>query len=399
MQLGFIAKLISTIILISPTIAFAGPDEDARDLSRSELSSLKNQGWPAQRCFANMRFVDSIIVEGNDTIFAGDELLTVNGNDVERASTEDIQNIMNSVPPDASIAIDVRRAGERLSINQKCSNIADYQGPYIEALQYAAEKKWYDCIHALDGMPNDPFYLGLRVRCASVARKKDGFLLQKWKDQIAEASVSIGDFAPQKRNEIAASLIKSRIELSPSVYNRLSAQAAKWSGGALWQSLQPDLSVLRDAAERGVRGRLIDPQSAIIEMPYDFIYGSWSPSFSNSRYEGYMTCGTVNAKNRMGGYTGSTYFISVVGDNGVEKFTDMDSGTSEYIRPVDQACEKLTKKLTYVGVSPNGSRNSDDSVGRPSIADELKKLAKLFESGALSEEEYAAAKGRVLSEN
>lgn len=211
--------------------------------------------------------------------------------------------------------------------------------------------------------------------------------------------IAMGAYAKDSRLELAKALLKTRFDASPTTYAGLTTEVKAWDAGKTWSQIQPNYAAMKQAAERGVKGRLIDPQSAVIEMPYDFIYGTWSPAFTGSRFEGFMTCGTVNAKNRMGGYTGSTYFISVIDETGLEKYTDMDSSTSEYLRPVDNGCAQLVKKLNYVGdtvSSGNGINSQTTTV--PSMAQELEKLANLHAKGALSDEEYAAAKSRVLSE-
>ena len=335
---------------------------------------------------------------GNGEILAGDELLYIGDVGVEGGSTAEILDTLGTIPPGSVLTMQVQRDGAAVNIEQTCGNIADYQRVYLEALDFASRKKWYDCIDALAGRPEDIKYLDLRARCAQVSRKADDYPIQKWRDTAMRQAIMAGVHAGDNRKQIALSLLKSRIELTPSVYDSLVSQVVAWDNGAIWDGIQPDIAMLRRAAERGVKGRLIDPQSAIIEMPYDFIYGTWSPAFSGSRAEGFMTCGTVNAKNRMGGYTGSTYFISVVDESGLVEYTDMDSSTSEYYRPVDNACSQLIKKLNYIGSGEALEDEADTAQdAQPTIAEQLATLAKLHESGALSDEEYASAKARVLS--
>jgi hypothetical protein len=398
MNIHYRSAAIAAAIFCVSTAAIAGPDEDMRDAARAEASKLRGQGWPKERCYAGVSFFNNVVAEGNGTILAGDELLYIGETSVEKATTEEIGKILGSIPPGGSIVIQVRRNNEVEKISLKCGSLADYQRPYLEALDFAGNKKWYECIDALASRPDDTFYLNLRARCASVSRKAAEYPIQQWMEQGYRRSIAMGAYNPDSWYGIAASLLKGRFEISPKVYDSLVEQVKGWDDGKTWATVQPDYTVMRRAAERGVKSRLIDPQSAIIEMPYDFIYGSWSPAFTGARFEGFMTCGTVNAKNRMGGYTGSTYFISVIDGAGFEKYTDMDSATSEYFRPVDDACSQLVEKLKFVGdqfeqtVDAAGS-NAD----KPSIAQELEKLAQLHASGALSDEEYAAAKARVLS--
>lgn len=394
----FFCATISASLLLAPTAAIAGPDEDLRDAAQAEAAKLRAEGWPKERCYAGVSFFNNTVAEGNGTILAGDELLYIGDTNVEKATTVEIQEALGSIPPNGLITVQVRRDGQVQNLNQQCGNLADYQRPYLEALDYAGRKKWYECIDALASRPDDAFYLNLRARCARVSRKADEYPIQQWIDKGYRRSIAMGAYATENWYGVAAALLKGRFDVSPSVYENLVEEVKGWDDGKTWTSVQPDYNAMRRAAERGVKSRLIDPQSAVIEMPYDFIYGSWSPAFTGTRFEGFMTCGTVNAKNRMGGYTGSTYFISVIDEAGFEKYTDMDSSTSEYLRPVDNACAQLVKKLKYVGDQFEPSVEAASSnTGKLSMAQELEKLAELHASGALSDEEYAAAKARVLS--
>ncbi|WP_205664896.1 SHOCT domain-containing protein [Tsuneonella suprasediminis] len=389
---------ISSSILCMSTAAIAGPDEDMRDAARAEASKLRAEGWPKERCYAGVSLFNNVVTEGNGTILAGDELLYIGDTSVEKATTDEIAKTLSSTPPNGTITVQVRRNGQVQNATQKCGNLADYQRPYLEALDFAANKKWYECIDALASRPDDPFYLNLRVRCARVSRKAAEYPIQQWMDKGYRRSIAMGVYMPDSWFGIATSLLKGRYDVSPSVYDSLVDQVKGWDDGKTWASVQPDYTAMRRAAEKGVKLRLIDPQSAIIDMPYDFIYGSWSPAFTGTRFEGFMTCGTVNAKNRMGGYTGSTFFISVIDEAGFEKYTDMDSSASKYIRPVDNACSQLVKKLKYFDEQSEATVDAPSSnAGKPSMAQELEKLAALRASGALSDEEYAAAKARVLS--
>lgn len=390
--------LIAAGLLLASNPALAGPDENARDAALTEAAKLRADGWPKERCYAGVRFFNNIVAEGNGLILARDTLVSINSSNVERLNTQQIADLLSSIPPNGVVVVQVRRDGQVLKLEQPCSNTADFQRPYLMALDFAGKKKWPECIDALAGRPDDLLYLNLRARCAQVSRKPEAYPIQQWLDRKMQGTVALGVFAPDARRELALSLLKSRIELSPQTYDALVRQVRDWDEGRTWDSLQPDIAVLRRAAEQGVKRRLIDPQSAIIEMPYDFMYGSWTPAFSGVRFEGFMTCGSVNAKNRMGGYTGSTSFVAVVDENGTEKYTDMDSGTSQYFRPVDAGCAQLVKKLKVASsVIESGVTGTVAPAAPPSMAEELEKLAKLHDSGALNDAEYATAKSKVLS--
>jgi len=92
--------------------------------------------------------------------------------------------------------------------------------------------------------------------------------------------------------------------------------------------------------EQAITARLIDPESARIEWPYGFVGGSLKAPFGKRRV-GWFTCGLVNAKNRMGGYTGQSYFEVLI-HNGAIEFLDIGEAGQE-IDLVAMSCEKMLK--------------------------------------------------------
>lgn len=74
---------------------------------------------------------------------------------------------------------------------------------------------------------------------------------------------------------------------------------------------EPTWEQFRAIAEAGIQARLIDPESARISWSAGFFKGMFRP-FLEGRYYGYVACGTVNARNRMGGYAGASGFVVVV---------------------------------------------------------------------------------------
>jgi hypothetical protein len=73
----------------------------------------------------------------------------------------------------------------------------------------------------------------------------------------------------------------------------------------------PGWAKFTEIGEQAVIARLIDPESARISWMSGYRKGGFKPMFER-RVHGYVACGTVNARNRMGGYAGSTGFIVVV---------------------------------------------------------------------------------------
>lgn len=74
---------------------------------------------------------------------------------------------------------------------------------------------------------------------------------------------------------------------------------------------QPDWANYRRIAEAAVIAQLIDPDSARITWLSGIYKGELKP-FLGTRVAGYWACGSVNAKNRMGGYTGGHTFMIAI---------------------------------------------------------------------------------------
>lgn len=154
----------------------------------------------------------------------------------------------------------------------------------------------------------------------------------------------------------------------------------------------PNFRDWRLAAELAIRGRLVDPASAQFTWPRGFVKGFWKPALQK-RITGWVSCGEVNAKNRMGGFIGYTPFVVVMND-GVVSFLDMDSTGSRY----GSASIGCQKAVAFMPPPPPGML--DDPV--PSkvsggVADELEKLASLRDRGVLTEAEFQAQKTTLLS--
>jgi hypothetical protein len=160
----------------------------------------------------------------------------------------------------------------------------------------------------------------------------------------------------------------------------------------MYDASEPDWALFRRNSEAALRARLIDPGSAQINWPYGFLLGSWRPLFSK-RIEGYWTCGTVNARNRMGGYTGRTSFVVVLDRNATVLYSDV--GEAKDIDVLTSQCNG-SAKLLPPPPSALGGVLASPPAANTSIADEIKKLADLKDSGALTEAEFQAAKTRLL---
>jgi hypothetical protein len=173
----------------------------------------------------------------------------------------------------------------------------------------------------------------------------------------------------------------------------LSDEAAKVADARAVAQKKARFSTMRKAAEGAVRGKLIDPSSAEFEWPYGFTHATWKPIFQR-RLEGMVICGSVNAKNRMGGYVGRSSFVVVLDDSNTVIFTDLDSGRG--LGLVDVQCKKAASMFP----SPQEGMLDNQLVanaGAVDLADELAKLATLRDKGVLTSAEFDAQKTKLLS--
>jgi hypothetical protein len=94
--------------------------------------------------------------------------------------------------------------------------------------------------------------------------------------------------------------------------------------------------------EQAVRERLIHPDSAQFEWPYDLTPGSLK-AHSGPRHVGWITCGLVNSRDRTGTFTGRTYFEVVIHNGAIEM---VDLGTTEFFGTdiVGTSCERLIQE-------------------------------------------------------
>jgi hypothetical protein len=105
-----------------------------------------------------------------------------------------------------------------------------------------------------------------------------------------------------------------------------------------WASDQPPST---EMVEDAVKATLKDPDSARFTWPYGFVQGTYQTEF-NGKYPGSITCGTVNAKNGYGGYSGD-YAVAVVMDGSSVVKTEMDGPGpwNPHISWVAEECRKL----------------------------------------------------------
>jgi hypothetical protein len=77
------------------------------------------------------------------------------------------------------------------------------------------------------------------------------------------------------------------------------------------------------AIEDAMRAQLKDPDSAKFNWPNGFVDGTWRNLYGQ-KFTGKITCGTMNAKNGFGGYTGPRAIVGIVSADGAVLAVETD---------------------------------------------------------------------------
>jgi hypothetical protein len=109
----------------------------------------------------------------------------------------------------------------------------------------------------------------------------------------------------------------------------------------------PEWGHYKALAEAAIRGSLVDPDSARFEWPRGYHQGGYQPLLAR-KVMGYVTCGYVNARNRMGGYSGRTAFVVVIDYDSVAY---ADLGTDSGSDMVSRNCQQSAQNLMFPAVS------------------------------------------------
>lgn len=144
-----------------------------------------------------------------------------------------------------------------------------------------------------------------------------------------------------------------------------------------------------ETAQRGVemlKSKLLDPGSAQITWSSGFQWGYKKPIIGRRTF-GWVACGSVNAKNTLGGYAGPSTFIVFIDANGAITA----DWQSEWVSTCDTG-PFVAAQPGLIGSAP-ALAPSAPLVG---VADELAKLAQLRNSGIISEVEFQAQKSKLL---
>lgn len=96
--------------------------------------------------------------------------------------------------------------------------------------------------------------------------------------------------------------------------------------------------------EKWIKSDLLDPYSAHIEWPYNFVPFTERLPLSK-RTTGYATCVIVNAKNSYGGYTGEKTYRITIRDHQVIEYIQVSD-----LRFVPDICKELAAKFGMVPI-------------------------------------------------
>jgi hypothetical protein len=162
---------------------------------------------------------------------------------------------------------------------------------------------------------------------------------------------------------------------------------------------QPDSAAKREiewmsAVTKQLTSSLVDPASAHITLPYGFTPQPATWKVWGVDMRGYFTCGAVNSRNRMGGYVGETIFLAHISLQG-QVTTTLDSSKYPVLGRVCASGGLPPIKPTTVAAI---FRPAPQDAGA-SLTKQLADLADLHRKGAISDEEFAAAKARIIGSN
>lgn len=393
---------IACVMAVSQTCA-AQDKGQVKDQAKSMASVLRQAGEPMDRCSLGAKLVDGPIitsVSDGTPLQLGDRLLTVNKIDVAGKTGDNVVRILRGIGPGSTVEITLERNSAQQTIAVVCENSRPYIETILAGLDAASRGKFDECVAAFS-QRNDlgAFGAAMRLQCKSLTKNPNEHDLASLGYEATKQAIAEANWAPNLRPAVINGLRQAEGQISRQLGNAsfqtLVEATQRWPGGEnMFKQSEPDMSQFRRAAEKAVVSRLIDPESARIEFPYGFMNGTWKPVFQK-KIEGYWTCGRVNAKNRMGGYTGSTSFVVVLNPSGGVQYVELGTGKDFDILSAQCANSAHVLPPAPAEFSSDSSNQGVNTGG--SIADEIKKLVELKESGALTEAEFQAAKQRMLA--
>ncbi|HEY0312293.1 MAG TPA: SHOCT domain-containing protein [Allosphingosinicella sp.] len=389
------------ILMTLPASSLAQDKDAFRTEASAAAAKLRALGEPKDRCSLGAVVGEGAVVTRTfapTPLVPGDRLTSLNGTELAGKSVDEIVTVLRAIGPAAVIPARIDRGGKILDAQVTCSNSRSMMTALVEGLDDAATGKFDDCVSVFAQRPDLGTYgAGVRARCASLSKDRKRYNLPQLAYDAMRMMLEDAQWVPKPRADLIGRLhsIEGFITqgLGSSRYTELVEITKRWPGGeGVYEAGAPDWRLFRRNAEAALRGKLIDPDSARIEWPHGFLYGTWKPLLSK-RIDGYWSCGLINARNRMGGYTGSTSFVVVLDRSGWVQFTDIGTGRDFDI--LSAQCAKSGNMLPSPPPELAGAATAAATTPL-SIADELKKLAELRASGAITEAEFQAAKQKLL---
>ena len=399
-----ILSVLALSLIALPSQAFAQDKKEVRELSRTQEAKLRAEGEPRDRCTLGANIYDGPVVSRatpNSSLRPGDRIALLNRTNVSGRSADEVIAMLRDIPPTATVALTIDRGGELLDIDAQCFNARPYHETLLSALSLAARGKFDECVDVVSQIQDvDTRSLTVKTQCTSVASKSKQANAPSLLAELLAMAIQDATYAPGLRPDVVKGLRNVEGQITQSLgagrFQALVESTKRWPGGErLFEESAPDWALFRRNAETALRSRLIDPDSGRIEWTHGFQLGTWRP-FLSKPIDGYWSCGLINARNRMGGYTGSTAFVVVLDPTGYVKYSQM--GESRDFDVVTASCNNSLKYLPPAPPELLANKNEGGPAGSssPSLADELQKLVDLRNSGALTEPEFQAAKQRLL---
>ncbi len=385
-----------------PQLVVAQDKGQVKDQAKSMAAVLRQAGEPMDRCSLGAKLVDGPIVtsvSAGTPLQLGDRLLTLNKIDVAGNTGDSVVRILRGIRPGSSVEITVERSSAEKNLTLVCENSRPYIEAMLSGLDAAGRGKFDECAAAVNQRQDLGAYgAGMIVQCKSLTKSPNEHDLASLGYEATKLAIAEAHWAPNLRPAVINGLRQAQgaisRQLGDASFQKLVEATNQWPGGeTMFKQSEPNMGQFRRVAEQAVVSRLIDPESARIEFPYGFMSGTWKPLFQK-RIEGYWTCGRVNAKNRMGGYTGSTSFVVVLSPSAAIEYVEL--GTGKDFDLLSGQCANSVKLLPPAPAEFSSSSSGQGANAAGSIADEIKKLMDLKESGALTDDEFQAAKQRVL---
>lgn len=393
--------IIVGTVVTAPIAAHAQDEDQFREQAKAAGAQLRHAGEPMDRCSLGAFLADGAVVVrvvGSSPLKPGDRLAMLNHVNTAGKRSEDVVAVLRGISPSAVVPITLDRQGELLDLDVTCGNARQVSEALLKVLDLAGKGKFDDCVDALGSLSELGTYgASLKAQCAALARKARKYDVPALSAHALQMGIEDARWASTTRADLVQELRTAERSITQALgqarFEQLVAATRTWPGGErMYEASEPDWALFRRNSEAALRARLIDPASAQIEWPYGFLLGSWRPLFSK-RIQGYWTCGTVNARNRMGGYTGRTSFVVVLDQSASVLYSDV--GEAKDIDVLTSQCNGSVKLLPPPPAALSGLVATQPTANT-SIADEIKKLLDLKNSGALTEAEFQAAKAHLL---